>query len=311
MRLFGGATQENSPQTAIMHRTRHASLDYLGSNQAFSPQEEWTEFLSTSMRALSVDEETPDVKSDAGRMSPTSLNLSDSNSNLDSYEYAASVDVASLTSDAELLLGPVSSEKPRDGSLTSSTGSSPSGAAWRPLGRRTSSVPPPPPPPSNQFEAQFESSAFNLPAPGSNKKLKHANSFRDVVNSCLSSSGSSFYDSSSSDDEEPQDLLPGEKPPRRPSMIDVDLAYADTLLATLPTHPPSINVDNRTPNLSHVKSPVLGNRKDSQTWQMQDEEFLTSPRFGPLSGSQRGSMSNLFSDGMNLLSEYVTASCVT
>lgn len=291
-----------------MQRTRHASLDYLGSNHAaFSPQEEWSEFLSTSMRALSVDEETsPDGKSDAGRMSPTSLNLSDSNSNLDAYEYAAAVDVASLTGDAELLLGPASSEKPRDGSLTSSTGSSPSGAAtWRPLGRRTSSVPPPPPPPSNQFDAQFE---FNLPAPGSSKKLKHANSFRDVVNSCLSSSGSSFYDSSSSDDdEEPQDhLLPGEKPPRRPSMADVDLAYADTLLATLPTHPPSINVDNRPPSLSLVKSPVLGNRKDSQTWQMQDEEFLTSPRFGPLSGSQRGSMSNLFSDGMNLLSEYVT-----
>lgn len=245
--------------------------------------------------------------------------------------------------DLLLLTGLSSNGKARSDSvseaLTSSTESSPSGAAWRPLGRR---VTPQNSTSNNQTERElpvnFEMPAFAQPAGESAKKqLSHTSSFRDVVTSCLSSSDSSLYESSSSD-EEPQDptttssgILPELRnhdeplPPQafrmmmrkgsapamsmRPSIIDiVDTSFAESslpaVLSSLPgAHPRSLSIDNSFVSSSmaqhHAKSPVLGNRKDSQTWQLQDEEFLkTSPRFGAL----HGDMSSIFGSS-RLLSE--------
>lgn len=222
--------------------------------------------------------------------------------------------------------------------LTSSTESSPSGAAWRPLGRRVT-----PQNGSGNSSGGGGGSAltnnqtehlpvFDMPAfahPGSDtKKLNHTSSFRDVATSCLSSSGSSLYESSSSD-EEPQDTTTSSLPefhteeplpPQafrmmmrkgsapamsiRPSIIDVDPSFAESslpVLSSLPAHPRSLSIDNSfvSSMAHHAKSPVLGNRKDSQTWQLQDEEFLkTSPRFGAL----HGDMSSVFGSS-GLLSE--------
>lgn len=248
-----------------------------------------------------------------------------------------------------MLLGGIGGKARSDSiseALTSSTESSPSGAAWRPLGRRVT--------PQNggggnsssgalannnltEHLSVFEMPAFSHPLGSSSsehaKKLHHTSSFRDGVTSCLSSSGSSLYESSSSD-EEPQDptinslpdfhteeplppqafrmmMRKGSAPAMsmRPSIIDVDpSSFAESslpVLSSLPAHPRSLSIDNSfvSSMAHHAKSPVLGNRKDSQTWQLQDEEFLkTSPRFGALHGDMSSvfGSSGLLSEGSDL-----------
>ncbi|CAH0520884.1 unnamed protein product [Peronospora belbahrii] len=155
-------------------------------------------------------------------------------------------------------------------------------------------------------------------------KLKNAGHLRGVMSSCLSSSDSSSYDSSSSEDESEEcrgeekqqeqerhtyemekSAVPVPPPP-------VDPSYAESclpVLSQLPRPPRSVSVDSgngtRTGSLVHVKSPVLGNRKDAQTWQLQDEEFfMTSPRFGMSLGNRDTRQADLYCEnsGGSLLS---------
>lgn len=251
-----------------MHRTRHSSLDYLGGGGS---QEEWSEFLSTSMMALSTaDDESPGAASPA--RSPQRY-------------------------------GPRAA-KPRGMSLNEAM-SPPLGDAWRPLGRRVASPSSSSesPPSDNQAEhlravnpqvTVMSTTSFGRLGSSSSlreeTKLKHTASFRGVVSSCLSSSGSSFYDSS---DEEEADASNQTEA--------AESSYAEAclpMLSQLPRPPRSISVDSGSgprSNLVHVKSPVLGNRKDAQTWQLQDEEFLmTSPRFGASLREEGGRHVDLF-----------------
>ncbi|RLN47945.1 hypothetical protein BBJ29_006775 [Phytophthora kernoviae] len=274
-----------------MHRTRHSSLDYLGGGGS---QEEWSEFLSTSMMALSTtDAEQPPL----GVTSPTRRHHLHRHQGGSPGTFQGS-----------------RAAKPRGMSMNEALSPSPlSGDVWRPLGRRVASPPPTltrsssgsesasasPPSSDNQAEhlravdaqvsvmstASFgrlgSSSSLRGNMDSGDAKLKQTTSFRGVVNSCLSSSGSSIYDSSS--DEEQQERASTKVdggPPMDPSYAEACLP----VLSQLPRPPRSISVDSgsgaRAGSLAHVKSPVLGNRKDSQTWQLQDEEFLmTSPRF--------------------------------
>ncbi|KAG2526248.1 hypothetical protein JM16_002065 [Phytophthora kernoviae] len=277
-----------------MHRTRHSSLDYLGGGGS---QEEWSEFLSTSMMALSTtDAEQPPL----GVTSPTRRHHLHRHQGGSPGTFQGS-----------------RAAKPRGMSMNEALSPSPlSGDVWRPLGRRIASPPPTltrsssgsesasasPPSSDNQAEhlravdaqvsvmstASFgrlgSSSSLRGNLDSGDAKLKQTTSFRGVVNSCLSSSGSSIYDSSS--DEEQQERASTKvdgavpAPPMDPSYAEACLP----VLSQLPRPPRSISVDSgngaRAGSLAHVKSPVLGNRKDSQTWQLQDEEFLmTSPRF--------------------------------
>ncbi|KAG7393250.1 hypothetical protein PHYPSEUDO_011255 [Phytophthora pseudosyringae] len=284
-----------------MHRTRHSSLDYLSGGA--SSQEEWSEFLSTSVMALST------ADPEASPPPPTRRR-----------HHHPGADIAAGRRPA----------KPRGMSMSEATSPPPLPAdAWRPLGRRVVSPPPaltrsassspqsPSPPSSADNQAEHlravdaqvtvmstafgrlgSSSSLRGGVGSEDAKLKHAASFRGVVSSCLSSSGSSFYDSSSSDDEQQQE---GGSPSQVeagsvPAPPPVDPSFAESclpVLSQLPRPPRSISVDSgsgaRPSSLVHVKSPVLGNRKDAQTWQLQDEEFLmTSPRFGSsLSSSSR------------------------
>ena len=97
----------------------------------------------------------------------------------------------------------------------------------------------------------------------------------------------------------------------RPGIMDVDPEYAASclqVLTSLPSAAPTAGASTLavvspfgggsdavppapapapSPSLFHAKSPVIGNRKDSQTWQLSDEEFLTSPRFSPPVGRKR------------------------
>ncbi|GMF14018.1 unnamed protein product [Phytophthora lilii] len=295
-----------------MHRTRHSSLDYLGGGA--SSQEQWSEFLSTSMMALST------------------------------AEPQASPPPPGIASPSRRRQHPRQA-KPRGMSMGEAMSPPPLPAdAWRPLGRRVAS-PPPTLTRSSSSSPESASSADNqaehlravearvtvmstssatfgrLGSSSSlrdaDAKLKHAASFRGVVSSCLSSSGSSFYDSSSSDEEQQQEAgspLSNQLEGGVPAPPPVDPSYAESclpVLSQLPRPPRSISVDSgsgaRAGSLAHVKSPVLGNRKDAQTWQLQDEEFLmTSPRFGASLGRDGGHV-NLFHGNSvgSLLSTYV------
>ncbi|KAH7484479.1 hypothetical protein PRIC1_003789 [Phytophthora ramorum] len=264
-----------------MHRTRHSSLDYLSGGAA--SQEEWSEFLSTSMMALSTADADVDADASLGSVSPT------------------------RRSHHDIGIGRRQA-KPRGMSMNEAT-SSPPTDAWRPLGRRVASPPPtlarsssssgsPSPPSSDNQNEHFRAvdahvtvmSTFGRLGSSGESKLKHAASFRGVVSSCLSSSGSSFYDSSSDDEQQQETGSPSNQVEAGvvPAPPPVDPSYAEAclpVLSQLPRPPRSISVDSgsgaRAASLAHVKSPVLGNRKDAQTWQLQDEEFLmTSPRFG-------------------------------
>ncbi|KAI9913293.1 hypothetical protein PsorP6_005398 [Peronosclerospora sorghi] len=265
-----------------MHRTRHSSLDCPAASQ-----EEWTEFLSTSMMALSTAEnETsrafPIPHSPIYRRHPFQPSDFDRQS-----------------------------VKPRGMSM-SETMSCPSMDAWRPLGRRAMSPPnttitrsssnsPGSNSPLSLSDNQTEhgetllSTAFgNTTVRGKSIdskdiKLQHGASCLGIVSSCLSSSGSSLGDASSSEEEQQRE---GHSPVPPPP---VDPSYAESclpVLAQLPQPPRSISVDSgsgaRSNSLGHVKSPVIGNRKDTQTWQLQDEEsfFMTSPRFGSSLGNR-------------------------
>ncbi|KAG1704140.1 hypothetical protein DVH05_006151 [Phytophthora capsici] len=274
-----------------MHRTRHSSLDYLG-----GAQEEWSEFLSTSMMALSTtDSEAPPP----GIASPSRR----------THHPGTDIAVGRRM-------------KPRGMSMNESRSPAPLPTdSWRPLGRRVASPPPTlarssssspdtsPPSSDNQADhfravdpqvtvmstsrtfGRLGSSSSLRGVDAGDTKLKQAASFRGIVSSCLSSSGSSIYDSSSSDEEQVEGASPLSNqldPGAVPAPPPVDPSYAESclpVLSQLPRPPRSISVDSgsgaRAGSLVHVKSPVLGNRKDAQTWQLQDEEFLmTSPRFG-------------------------------
>ncbi|TMW62902.1 hypothetical protein Poli38472_005520 [Pythium oligandrum] len=186
-------------------------------------------------------------------------------------------------------------------SRTSSNESSPAGSTWRPLGRRASAhfVTP-----SNQLEHQFDASPFSHNGNG-NAKLQHSSGFREVVNSAMSSSESSLVDSLSSGEGSPDrtrspDNNVNEFDVLRPSGIDTDPSYGG--LSSLQEAGRNITVDTRQPPLMHVKSPVLSTRKDSQTWQMQEEELLTSPRFNFRSSLEDTSMS-VFGNSLGLLAD--------
>lgn len=327
----------------MMQRARHLSLDFAGGAHQQEEEENWSQLLSTSIAALTTDER------DAA-LPPDELFAQHQRDVMDAAVAVAtsprtrapiSIDTfaAPSTTPSTLLSGAAAADdyallglsKPRSDSiseaLTSSAESSPSGSAWRPLGRRVT------PQSANGGSAnQLEHNLFEIPAFGGggssqleSKKLAHTSSFRDVVN--LSSSGSSLYESSSSDEEQ-QDaatatigggpsaiaerggettrafrmmMRKGSAPAltMRPSLLDVEPSFGDPslpMLSALPAHPRSLSIDNTFVSSHHVKSPVLGNRKDSQTWQLQDEELLkTSPRFGPL-GS--GDMSMFGSAGL-------------
>ncbi|TYZ60134.1 hypothetical protein PybrP1_005881 [[Pythium] brassicae (nom. inval.)] len=353
----------------MMQRARHLSLDFAASPQQ-QEEENWSQLLSTSIAALATDERDEPRLQDAAaavvahedelfaqhqqdvmdaavavaaspraRASPIAIDTFAAASRGPSTAPPPSAVLGSPppAGDEFLLLG---LGKPRSDSiseaLTSSTESSPSGAAWRPLGRRLTAQQS-----ANGGSAstQLEHHLFEAPAafggPLDGPTLAHTSSFRDLVT--LSSSGSSLYESSSSDDEQ-QDataaaattglaggggarnggmaeraenttrafrmmMRKGSAPAltMRPSLLDADAppfgeAASLSLLAPLPAHPRSLSIDNTFASAHHVKSPVLGNRKDSQTWQLQDEELLkTSPRFGPL-GS--GDMSMFGSAGL-------------
>lgn len=325
-----------------MHRTRHESLDFLGSGGAseLPPHEEWAAFLSTSMTALATTDDEPETESPNRQRHAASADASPFGKALAVDTFDGSQRGAFGGGDDDTVPGFLGgtgaasgARKPRGGSmsesLTSSTGSSPSGVAWRPLGRRLTAPHIQPPVASsasssslssttsieNQLEQPLETGAApptfmrlaSSPAlsSGSHRQLHHAASLRDVVTSCLSSSGSSFYDSSSSSDEETsaqgnagkQTGAAGEIPTSggsiRPGIIDVDPSYAESCLPVLSALPGSKmsasegGTLSRSNSLAHVKSPVLSSRKDSATWQLQDEEFITSPRFGSLRGSNQ------------------------
>uniref|UniRef100_K3WUJ4 PSP1 C-terminal domain-containing protein n=1 Tax=Globisporangium ultimum (strain ATCC 200006 / CBS 805.95 / DAOM BR144) TaxID=431595 RepID=K3WUJ4_GLOUD len=364
-----------------MQRARHMSLDYLGHATKNGHREDWSEFLSAGMAALSTtgddmnDDAIEEINDDdelvfaqhqqdvmdaavAVATSPRG-GRSAQHANGGTARPEIKIDtfgLEPLQTDEYMMLG--RHEKQRGDSisesLTSSTGSSPSGAAaWRPLGRRmtpqsssSGAAPPPPPPPMTSSGNQLEHLNFDMPPFGatasvSSNNLKHTSSFRDVVSTLVSSSeGSSLYESSSSSDEEPQDplsssgkqrgviddrmhfsnrmmLRKGSEPVMsmrpRPT-LDLDTSYAEAclpVLNSLPAHPRSLSIDNSfvtstSSSLAHhAKSPVLGNRKDSQTWQLQDEEFLkTSPRFGTLRGaSDLGMFSSALDDVSNQIHE--------
>lgn len=307
----------------MQQRARHLSLDFTASPQQQQQQEEeenWSQLLSTSIAALATDEPPP---SDSSHTAAVVVTHEDELFFAQHQQDVMDAAVAVATSPRsrpppaaiDTLFPPdrtTSDEyaglKPRSDSvseaLTSSTESSPSGAAWRPLGRRVS---------ANGSANQLEYTLFEVPT------LPHTTSFRDAVH--VSSSGSSLYESSSSsDDEQPpvaashststseatttttrafrMMMRKGSAPAltMRPSLLDADAPpFGDVplLAPPLPSHPRSLSIDNTFgsgsstlhPHHHHhlAKSPVLGNRKDSQTWQLQDEELLkTSPRFGPL-----------------------------
>lgn len=326
------ASSSSSPGRPVpMHRTRHSSLDFLGGAGAAAEaqrlqQDDWAAFLSTSMTVLATADDEPERESPGrGPRSPLRAAASpfhakalaadaDASDQENPNNNASSNDADNGSDTFDARLAPAAARrKPRGGSmsesLTSSTGSSPSGVAWRPLGRRLTA-----PQPQAQAAARSPTdgaadarppaflrlaSSPALSAGGQRpRQLRHASSLRDVVSSCLSSSDSSFYDSSSSSDDEAQPVgddasqPPPPAGPVRPGIIDVDPAYAESCLPVLSAIPGSgISVDtgslSRSNSLAHVKSPVLSSRRDSQTWQLQDEELLTSPRFGALHGNNQ------------------------
>uniref|UniRef100_A0AAV1TJQ4 PSP1 C-terminal domain-containing protein n=1 Tax=Peronospora matthiolae TaxID=2874970 RepID=A0AAV1TJQ4_9STRA len=297
-----------------MHRTRHSSLDVVDSSTAAS-QEEWSEFLSTSMMALSTAD--PDAS-----LPPPSLGIPPPKRPCPVQHPLRDTRISRRAA------------KPRGMSMNEVL-SPPlplSVDAWRPLGRRVASPPPTRTrssssssssetqtgPPDQVLDAQLPTAFGHLEDSSSldentgnvtARELKHVASFRGVVSSCLSSSGSSLYDSSSSDDDQQQQqeglasstthLLSGSVPAPPPP---VDPSYAESclpVLSQLPHPPRSISVDSGNgalaSSLLHVKSPVLGSRKDSQTWQLQDEEFLmTSPRFEASLSNRDGEQVDLF-----------------
>jgi hypothetical protein len=167
--------------------------------------------------------------------------------------------------------------------LTSSAGSSPSDveSAWRPLGRRAT------PQGAALKEHRFgneskQAAAFNLGSSGS---------------SALSESGSgeeeSFVEGNNEYEARKQSEL---QPSVRPSIIDVDPVYAASclpVLTSLNTSSQASFTEPTTP-LFHVKSPVLSSRKDSQTWQLQEKELLTSPRFNSSPNGRRSPV-NIYS----------------
>jgi hypothetical protein len=282
-----------------MHqRTRHASLDFPRSNHRLSPQEEWCEFLSTSMAALTTDDDDDDV----GSRSLSSLN------GLEMRHHGSSFDPTPRSRAREEM----NKAKPQRSdsfseSLTSSTGSSPAGtAAWRPLGRRASAhfVSS-----SNQLDHEMfgalppfaQTNGAGNGAHG--KKLKHTSSFREAVH--VSTSGSSSQVESSSSDEEATETVDNnnavDREALRPARINVDHSYATSPLPSLSP----FQDDVRSNQTLQVKSPVLGSRKDSQTWQLQDEELLTSPRFGQFRASLDDSAASMFGGAMDLFAEYV------
>lgn len=353
------SAREQRAKIAAMHRTRHESLDFLGNaneGAGLPPHEEWAAFLSTSMTALATTDDEPETESPNRQRHAASADASpfgkslavdtfdgNSRNSRDAFNGGDDVTVPGFLGGTG---GGSGTRKPRGGSmsesLTSSTGSSPSGVAWRPLGRRLTAPHIQPPVTSsasssslsstasmteNQLEHTLEAAAAATAPPtfmrlasspalstGSHRsaprQLKHSASLRDVVTSCLSSSGSSFYDSSSSsssDDETAgqgdagkpagdQSGATGEIPTPggsvRPGIIDVDPSYAESCLPVLSALPGSKMAGeggalSRSNSLAHVKSPVLSSRKDSATWQLQDEEFITSPRFGSLRGNNQ------------------------
>ncbi|RQM18014.1 hypothetical protein DD237_001898 [Peronospora effusa] len=286
-----------------MHRTRHSSLDYV--DKKISSQEEWSEFLSTSMMALSTAD---------SEASPPSRTMTSPTRR----RHHESSDISSGRR-----VG-----KPRGMSMNETM--SPLRDAWRPLGRRIASPSPPPTltrssssslestsslenqTQSHQAHTSVISTTFGHGESNpsliktTDMKLQNAVNF-GMGGACLSSSSSSSYDSSSVDEERQEGAM-GLVVAASSSM---DSSYADSclpMLAELPRPPRSISVDsgngNRTSSLVHVKSPVLGNRKDAQTWQLQDEEFfMTSPRFGTSLGNREGGHVDLFRDntGVSLL----------
>ncbi|KAL8011662.1 hypothetical protein Plhal710r2_c050g0155461 [Plasmopara halstedii] len=278
-----------------MHRTRHSSLDCSGGGT--STQEEWSEFLSTSMMALST------VDSEPRPESPTRRHR---------HHPGADINV-----DRRRI-------KPRGMSMSEAGIPPMTVDAWRPLGRRLTSPPPtltsspeslsPPSLADNQMDHRGALDAHVNPISttfGSTSPLgdiedanfKNIASFRGVVSSCLSSSGSSIYDSLSDEEQlqEPSsNQLDAASIPASPS---VDPSFAEAcfpMLSQIPLPPRSISVDSgngaRAGSMVHVKSPVLGNRKDAQTWHLQDEEFLTSPRFGSSLRKPDGGHADMFRD---------------
>ncbi|CAI5736382.1 unnamed protein product [Peronospora destructor] len=291
-----------------MHRTRHSSLDYVGNKTA--AQEEWSEFLSTSMMALS----TADSEASPPEMtSPTRRRHHESN---------------------DISIGR-RVVKPRGMSMIETT--SPPVDAWRPLGRRVAS-PSPPPTLTRSSSSSLEStlsldnstephqahtrvipttfgrlennSSLSESIEARDMKLQHAVNF-GVVSSCLSFSSSSSNDSSLMDEERQEGAMEKNLVVAAPPSVDSS-SYVESclpVLSQLPRPPRSISVDSgsgaRTGSLVHVKSPVLGNRKDAQTWQLQDEEFfMTSPRFRTSLGNRDRGHVDLFCEntGSSLLS---------
>ncbi|KAJ0410367.1 hypothetical protein P43SY_002699 [Pythium insidiosum] len=284
------------PQLPQQQRTRHASLDFPRGSKHLTQEEEWCEFLSASMVALTTDEEEennaePDVTSRSfDTLSGLTFGRRSSWLERDNNSTAPrSVPAARGNSD-DATFGSVGSGKIRGESfsetLTSSTGSSPGGSMWRPLGRRASAHNMPT---SNQLEHHFESASFGHVSSAGSGVVSQLGSFQDAIN--ISSSGSSAHDSTSSDEDTRErhvDNNAGEKEAVRLGIIDVDPAYAVSCLPMLTTLPESgrdLTVDTRPSGIMHVKSPVLSNRKDAQTWQLQEEELLGSPRFGQFRGS--------------------------
>lgn len=116
--------------------------------------------------------------------------------------------------------------------------------------------------------------------------LKHVSSFRKVASSCLSSSASSINDSSNEEEQHLEPLSNQSDVGPVPAPPSAGVPFAEgclPVLSQLPRPPRTVSMDGGS-NIhanSLVKSPVLGSRKDAQTWQLQDEEYLmTSPRFG-------------------------------
>lgn len=281
-----------------MHpRTRHASLDFPRStDRRLSPQEEWCEFLSTSMAALTTEDE--DDAHDVGSRSLSSLN------GLEIRRTGKLFEPLKPTTREDPSAVGNGKGKRRDSfseSLTSSTGSSPGGAAWRPLGRRASAHVI-----SSSNQLDHLEYGFDLPPLGHTngaKKLAHSASFRDMR---ISSSGSSLVESSSSD-EEANDPLRNknrlERGAHRPAMLNMDRSYPGSPQPTLSQESRNVTMEPHASQLLHVKSPVLSSRKDAQTWQMHNEELLTSPRFGQFRSSLDETTASVFGNGLGLFAE--------
>ncbi|GLD95351.1 hypothetical protein PINS_up003995 [Pythium insidiosum] len=326
--------QRQHPQLQLQ-RTRHASLDFPRSSAKHMTQEdEWCEFLSASMVALTADDDDddddennnrePDVTSRSfdtlsglsfGRRSSwleRDNNNSGSSNNGNSISSAPRSGPLPRGNSDDATFGSVGSGKIRGESfsetLTSSTGSSPGGSMWRPLGRRASAHSMPS---SNQIDHQFELAALAQASSSTlSGGLSHLGGFQDVVN--ISSSGSSAHDSTSSDEDTRErhvDNNIAEKDAVRPAIIDVDPAYAASclpMLAALPESGRELTVDTRPSGIMHVKSPVLSNRKDAQTWQLQEEELLSSPRFGGFRGSIDETTLSMLGGRMSMVEEEAT-----